>query len=56
VGGGGGDGGSLPPEPTTTDGTSPEAQDFNEYADCLDKARPEDTDALQRCAELLQRP
>jgi len=53
---GGGGGGSLPPEPTTTDGTSPEAQDFKEYADCLDKARPEDTEALQRCAELLDRP
>ena len=38
------------------DGTSPEAQDFKDYADCLDKARPEDTEALQRCAELLQRP
>ena len=42
--------------PPTDDGTSPEAQDFQEYADCLDKARPEDTEALQRCAELLQRP
>jgi hypothetical protein len=44
------------PTPPTTDGTSPEAQDFKDYADCLDKARPEDTEALQRCAELLQRP
>jgi hypothetical protein len=54
----GGDGGSAPVEPPSTDGTttSPEAQDFKEYADCLDKARPEDTDALQRCADLLQRP
>jgi hypothetical protein len=61
-----GGGGTLPglgggsqqttPEPPTADGTSPEAQDFKEYADCLDKARPEDTEALQRCAELLQRP
>jgi hypothetical protein len=49
-------GGTLPAEPQTGDGTNPEAQDFQEYADCLDKARPEDTDALQRCAELLQRP
>jgi len=53
---GGGGGGALPAEPPTADGTSPETQDFKEYADCLDKARPEDTDALQRCAELLQRP
>ena len=44
------------PIPPTDDGTTPEAQDFQEYADCLDKARPEDTEALQRCAELLQRP
>ena len=60
-----GGGGTLPglgggpqetPTPPSTDGTSPEAQDFKEYADCLDKARPEDTEALQRCAELLQTP
>jgi hypothetical protein len=43
-------GGQLPPESTTT----PEAEDFKEYADCLDEARPEDTDALQRCSELLR--
>ena len=53
---GGAGGGSLPAEPQSGDGTTPEAQDFKEYADCLDKARPEDTEALQRCAELLQRP
>ena len=35
---------------------APGAQDFEEYADCLDKARPEDTEALQRCAELLGSP
>jgi hypothetical protein len=44
------------PTPPSSDGTTPEAQDFQEYADCLDKARPEDTEALQRCAELLQTP
>jgi hypothetical protein len=33
---------------------SPGAQEFKDYADCLDKARPEDTAALQRCADLLQ--
>jgi hypothetical protein len=44
-----GDGGQLPPESTTT----PEAEDFKEYAECLDDARPEDTEALQRCADLL---
>jgi hypothetical protein len=42
--------------PTQSEGMSPEAEDFQEYAECLDKARPEDTEALQRCAELLQRP
>ena len=52
-----GGGGTSPAEPPATgDGTNPEAQDFKEYADCLDKARPEDTEALQRCADLLQRP
>jgi hypothetical protein len=37
------------------DGSSdPEA--FRRYAECLDKAQPEDTEELQRCAELLQGP
>ena len=55
---GGEGGGSVPADPEDPDGstTTPEAQDFQEYSDCLDKAPPEDTDALQRCAELLQRP
>jgi hypothetical protein len=53
---GGGSGGTLPDAPQSEDGTTPEAQDFKQYADCLDKARPEDTEALQRCADLLQRP
>jgi hypothetical protein len=49
---GAGSGGS-----TTVPGeVSPEAQDFQKYKDCLDKARPEDTEALQRCADLLQSP
>jgi hypothetical protein len=51
--GGGGSGGTAEPAP---DATGPEADDFQEYADCLDEARPEDTEALQRCAELLQTP
>jgi hypothetical protein len=51
-GSGGRDQGQLPPESTTP----PEAEDFKAYAECLDEARPEDTDALQRCAELLPRP
>jgi hypothetical protein len=45
--------GELPPR----DGDlSPEAQRFRDYAECLDEARPEDTDAIQRCAELLETP
>jgi hypothetical protein len=37
------------------DGSSdPEA--FRRYAECLDRARPEDTEELQRCAELLAGP
>jgi hypothetical protein len=53
---GGGSQDDTPTPPSDDDGTTPEAQDFQEYADCLDKARPEDTEALQRCADLLQTP
>lgn len=42
--------------PSAPDNASPGSQQFKDYADCLDKARPEDTEALQRCADLLQRP
>jgi hypothetical protein len=52
--GGGSD--TQPATPAVPDNATPEAQDFKDYADCLDKARPEDTEALQRCADLLQRP
>jgi hypothetical protein len=52
---GGGSDNPAPESPSNGD-TSPEAQEFQEYAECLDKARPEDTEALQGCAELLQRP
>ncbi len=41
--------GGATPEPGADDEES-------RYAECLDKARPEDTDELQRCAELLQQP
>jgi hypothetical protein len=55
--GGGGSGGVAPVSPngSSTSQSAPSADDFKAYADCLDKARPEDTDALQRCAELLNR-
>jgi hypothetical protein len=36
----------------SSDGPSP--KDFKDYADCLDKAKAQDTEALQRCATLLQ--
>jgi hypothetical protein len=52
-GGGSGTGSGTPSVP---DNASPGSQQFKDYADCLDKARPEDTEALQRCADLLQRP
>jgi len=53
--GAGGDGsqqGTAPPDAVT--GDSPEAEAFREYAECLDAARPEDTEALRKCADLLQ--
>ena len=42
------------PDPPTASG--PQVEDFEEYKACLDRARPEDTEALQRCAELLSTP
>jgi hypothetical protein len=47
-----------PPSAGTPDdgGGSAEAEAFRAYAECLDKARPEDTEALQDCADLLGRP
>jgi hypothetical protein len=53
IGSGNGSSSGAPTLPGAT-GT-PGAQDFKDYANCLDKARPEDTAALQRCADLLQR-
>jgi hypothetical protein len=54
----GGGGGTSPDTgtPSVPDNAGPGSQQFKDYADCLDKARPEDTEALQRCADLLQRP
>lgn len=51
AGAGGGAGGAA----TSPGAGSPEAEDFREYAECLDEARPEDTEALQRCSDLLRR-
>jgi len=44
------------PAPGTGSSSAPSSEDFRNYADCLDKARPEDTEALQRCADILQEP
>ncbi len=44
------------PAPGDTGGGNPAAEDFEQYAECLDEARPEDTEAIQRCADLLQQP
>jgi hypothetical protein len=58
--GGGEDESEAPAPPDMPSGGSgggsddPEA--FRRYAECLDKARPEDTDELQRCADLLEEP
>jgi hypothetical protein len=43
--------GSTAPPPS---GSNPGSKSFKRYSECLDKADPQDTDALQRCAELLQ--
>ena len=58
---GSGDGGTgtgvapVQPNGTGTAPNTPDAEDFNAYADCLDKAQPEDTEAIQRCSRLLYR-
>ena len=49
-------GGSQPANPNDDQSGGPGSEQFQAYAECLDKARPEDTEALQRCAELLQQP
>jgi hypothetical protein len=54
---GGGGGGSAGPEgnntpPTAT--TGPDTQAFKDYSNCLEKAKANDAEALQRCARLLQ--
>ena len=59
--GGGSSGGDstgvAPVEPNGTGSApnTPDAEDFKAYADCLDKAEPEDTESLQRCSQLLYR-
>ena len=55
--GGGSSGGSAGPEdsgtpPTAT--TGPDTKAFKDYSNCLEKAKANDAEALQRCAQLLQ--
>jgi hypothetical protein len=53
----GGGGSDLPAEPPSSSAPgSPGVEEFQAYEKCLDEARPEDTEALQRCAELLNSP
>jgi hypothetical protein len=58
LGGLGGGTGTTPTPPSTggSGGTSttPNPDAFKKYADCLDKAKSQDTQALQRCAKLLR--
>ena len=60
--GGLGGGGEEPRAPGPGDmpsggsGGTDDPEAFRRYAECLDRARPEDTDGLQRCAELLEEP
>jgi hypothetical protein len=42
------------PEQGTSGGEPNDTEAFREYEKCLDKARPEDTEQLQRCADLLK--
>jgi hypothetical protein len=53
-----GEGGREQPAnpPSSSNPAAPGAEEFQAYEECLDEARPEDTEALQRCAELLQAP
>jgi hypothetical protein len=53
-------GGTVTPDDSAPDdgsgsGSSSDSQ-FQKYAKCLDKAKPDDTEQLQRCADLLQGP
>jgi hypothetical protein len=58
LGGLGGGSGISPSTPPSTSGggttTTPKSDAFKKYADCLDKAKSQDTQALQRCAKLLK--
>ncbi len=52
--------GTATPDATPDNGSggggSPDSEEFQRYAKCLDKADSADTEQLQRCADLLQGP
>jgi hypothetical protein len=48
-----GGGGGVVPQPRSGD-SGADADTFREYGECLEQAQPQDTEALQRCAQLLQ--
>ena len=54
LGGGGSRRGPERQKPPTAT-TGPNQQSFKKYSDCLEKSNANDTAALQRCAQLLQR-
>jgi hypothetical protein len=47
---------AAPEEAQPGGDSSDDPEAFRRYAECLDDARPEDTEELQRCADLLERP
>jgi hypothetical protein len=56
-------GGAAPAPPAGPDEPAPgsgggasDPESFRRYSECLDRTRPEDTEELQRCAELLESP
>ena len=53
-----GAGAATPSSPSDGSGSSDsgDSEQFQSYAKCLDKAKPGDTEQLQRCADLLQGP
>jgi hypothetical protein len=46
-------GAPVPADPDA-DELGPENEDFRDYADCLEATKPEDTEGLLRCADLLE--
>jgi hypothetical protein len=51
--------GTATPDSSAANGSSGQGSsdaEFKRYAECLDKAKPQDTEQLQRCADLLQGP